>query len=306
MQKWAKKGLIYSETRAQVPVVFKKSNKVWRIYFSNRDEHNKSYIDYLDVAAGNLKRVLKQPTGTPLIPLGPPGSFDVSGTMPSCVIKTGNYVRLYYLGWTLRKDVPYFNSVGLAISSDNGTTFEKYSEGPLLGPTAEEPGFTGTSCVIKTDAQYHNYYLYCTGWHDINGKMEPRYRLNQAVSDDGVYWNRFNVPAIDFKTEDEGGIAGASVIKDKDLYRMWYCYRDIKDYRTDPSRSYKIGYAESSNAREWTRLDQQIDLSGSNSWDSDMQCYPNVIEHKGLYYMFYNGNGFGSTGIGYATSSGFD
>jgi hypothetical protein len=32
-----------------------------------------------------------------------------------------------------------------------------------------------------------------------------------------------------------------------------------------------------------------------------MICYPNVVQYRGTLYLFYNGNGFGQTGIGYAT-----
>jgi hypothetical protein len=31
-----------------------------------------------------------------------------------------------------------------------------------------------------------------------------------------------------------------------------------------------------------------------------MIAYPFVLKHKGQLYMFYNGNGFGKTGIGLA------
>jgi hypothetical protein len=31
-----------------------------------------------------------------------------------------------------------------------------------------------------------------------------------------------------------------------------------------------------------------------------MQCYPYVIEINGSFYMFYNGNSFGQSGIGLA------
>ncbi len=34
--------------------------------------------------------------------------------------------------------------------------------------------------------------------------------------------------------------------------------------------------------------------------DSEMQCYPHVINLNERLVMFYNGNGFGRTGIGYA------
>jgi len=38
----------------------------------------------------------------------------------------------------------------------------------------------------------------------------------------------------------------------------------------------------------------------SEGWDSTMTCYPFVLSFDGRTVMFYNGNGFGSTGFGYA------
>jgi hypothetical protein len=42
-----------------------------------------------------------------------------------------------------------------------------------------------------------------------------------------------------------------------------------------------------------------IDVS-TEGWDSEMICYQSIIECNGKLFMFYNGNGFGRTGIGYA------
>jgi len=81
---------------------------------------------------------------------------------------------------------------------------------------------------------------------------------------------------------------------------MWFCYRSSKDFR-DGSGSYRIGYAESLNGEAWSRDDAQLGLDVSESgWDSTMVCYPYVLEFDGKTHMFYNGNGFGRSGIGYA------
>ena len=42
-----------------------------------------------------------------------------------------------------------------------------------------------------------------------------------------------------------------------------------------------------------------IDVARSG-WDSEMITYPEIVEHKGQKLMFYNGNGFGQSGFGYA------
>ena len=35
-------------------------------------------------------------------------------------------------------------------------------------------------------------------------------------------------------------------------------------------------------------------------WENEMQAYPHVFKHKKNLYMFYNGNGYGKTGIALA------
>ena len=81
---------------------------------------------------------------------------------------------------------------------------------------------------------------------------------------------------------------------------MWFCYRSSNDFR-DGIGSYKIGYAYSLDLINWIREDSLAGISLSNEgWDSKMICYPYVVETKYGIYMFYNGNGFGKSGFGYA------
>jgi hypothetical protein len=82
------------------------------------------------------------------------------------------------------------------------------------------------------------------------------------------------------------------VIKDGNLYKMWYCYA-IDNYR--------IGYAESRDGITWERKDDEAGIDVSESgWDSEMIEYPFVFAHKGTKYMLYNGQEYGQTGFGYA------
>ena len=97
--------------------------------------------------------------------------------------------------------------------------------------------------------------------------------------------------AIDLK-KNETRIGRASILKEKNLYKMWYSY--AKKY-------YKIGYAESTDGYKWKRKDELSGIIRSKSgWDSKMVAYPFVFEHKGKSYMLYCGNGYGKTGFGYA------
>ena len=82
---------------------------------------------------------------------------------------------------------------------------------------------------------------------------------------------------------------------------MWFCFREINDFR-DGANSYRIGYAFSYDKINWHRDDKLAGIDvASQGWDSKMIAYPYVVKHNDLLYMFYNGNGFGRSGFGYAT-----
>ncbi|MEK9774405.1 MAG: hypothetical protein VW298_02205 [Candidatus Woesearchaeota archaeon] len=303
---WEKKGLIFSpntnnywsKSHSQVPTVDVLSEKIWRIYYSSRDSENRSHISYFDVEAHNPSNILYLKK-EPILNLGKLGSFDDSGLMPSSIVSIGNLRYLYYTGWSVRKTIPYHNAIGIAVSYDNGETYSRLFDGPVLSTNAQEPYFVGTSFVLKENELWRNWYSVCTGWEEIQGKAEPYYHIKYAESQDGVNWLRNGQVAIDYQ-KDEAGIVRATVIKDE-LYKMWFCYRHSYNYRTDWSKSYRIGFAYSRDGVCWQRNDNLSGINISDSgWDSEMIAYPDVIFIDNKKYMFYNGNGFGRSGIGYA------
>ena len=83
---------------------------------------------------------------------------------------------------------------------------------------------------------------------------------------------------------------------------MWYARRNIIGYRENRKHSYRIGYAESPDGINWTRMDELAGINPSQSgWDSDMIATPNVVQNDTRSFLFYNGNGFGQSGIGVAS-----
>lgn len=305
---WKKKGLIFcpdnskfwSKSHASVPTVdYIFEENILRIYYSTRDANGLSCISFIEVDADNPSLV-KYVHVEPVLIKGGLGTFDDCGVMPTWILNRGNEKYLYYIGWNVRNTVPYSNALGLAVSIDGGITFKKLFPGSILDRSREEPFFTASACLLEYDKKYFTYYLSCTEFRTIANKIEPRYNIKYAKSDNGIDFIRNGIVAIDYLSDDEAGISRPSVLKDS-IFRMWYSYRKFLNYRTDQEASYKIGYAESKDGIEWERKDGLINLvSVKNEWDSEMQCYPHVLSIKGKLIMFYNGNGFGKTGIGYA------
>jgi hypothetical protein len=233
--------------------------------------------------------------------LGKLGAFDDSGVMPSSIVNYNGLKYLYYTGWNLRKSVPYQNSIGIAVSRDGGLNFQRLHDGPVIGQTLTEPYFFGTATTIIESGLWKMWYASCTKWESRQGVIEPFYHLKYAHSLDGVNWVRNGAVAVDYKDDNEGGIVRASVLRIDGKYLMWYCTRGAWEYRDQKSHSYRIGYAYSIDGIEWVRSDDEVGINISrNGWDSEMIAYPCVIRINNMLYMFYNGNGFGKTGIGYA------
>jgi hypothetical protein len=306
--RWQKKGLIFKPdhhydwmvSHAQVPIAEQASEDRLRLYFGTRDSQNRTLPTLIEVEAENPQNVIYI-HDRPVLSLGELGCFDDSGAMPSWIVNHAQRKYLFYIGWNMGVTVPYRNSIGLAVSEDGGYTFERLYEGPILDRTQFEPHFCASPCVLIENGIWRMWYLSTVEWKLHSNKPEPYYHIKYAESKDGLIWKREGIVCIDFKNPNEGGISRPSVIKDNDIYRMWYSYRAGSDYRTNSSNAYRIGYAESLNGISWTRKDEEAGIDVSETeWDSEMIEYPFVHDLNGKRYMFYNGNGFGKSGVGYA------
>lgn len=301
IQNWIKKGCIFnihdfdnSLNFSAVPVILKLDEHLIRIYFSSRNNNNQSVPCFFDYNIEKQKVVhFVNNIG---LQLGELGTFDDSGVMPSSLLQKDNKIFLYYIGWNLGNTVPFRNSIGLAVSYDGGLSFTKMFKGPIMDRTMLEPHFVASNDVLFEDGVYKIWYLNCVKWEIRNDQPCHYYHIKYATSLDGINWDRKGKVAIDFKYKNEYAISVPRVIREDNIYKMWYSYRGGKI-----SENYRIGYAESIDGINWERMDEKVNLTVSkDQWDSEMLCYPFVFNYKNSKYMLYNGNDYGKTGIGLA------
>lgn len=287
----------WAGTHAQVPTALVYEDKV-RVFYADRFADGRSYTTYLDLDRADLSRVTyfhKEP----ILPFGAPGTFDDDGVMPSYAVREDGQVKLYYSGWNRGVTVPYRNSVGIAVSDDDGDTFRRLYEGPVLERNPLEPYIAVTPTLLKEGDLWRMWYISGVRWVEVEGKFEPVYVIKYGSSRDGVSWDRPNHLCIP-PAHDREAFSHPTVIRHGEGYRMWYCFRDSADYR-DGAGAYRIGYAESADGLDWQRMDEACGLApGQAPWASTMTCYPFVTQIDDRVVMFFNGNGFGRTGFGYA------
>lgn len=272
-----------------------------RVYHAPRNERGQSLPTYFDVDAADPTRLLAVAEEA-VLPLGERGAFDDGGIMPCCALWRGDEVYLYYVGWNPSVSVPYRNACGLAVSRDGGLTFGRAYPGPVVGRNRDEPFFTASPWVLReAPDRWRMYYASGTGFVDSAHGTEPLYVIKGATSVDGRAWERPNRTLI-APAHDREANARATVVPALrgDGYDMWYTYRGSDDYR-DGADAYRIGYATSPDGDTWSRADERAGITfADEGWDSTMQTYPCVLDTPRGRYLFYNGNGFGRTGIGVA------
>lgn len=295
--KWTKLGRVFTPdnnhswmfSHAANPVAEHLYGDVFRLYFSCRDRESRAHIAYADVDIKPPFRVLKV-AEEPLLAPGEIGTFDDSGVSLSCIKRINGKKYLYYVGWNLGVTVPWRNSIGLAVYDPLTQTFRRYSKAPLLDRNDADPYSISYPFVLEDDGIYRMWYGSNLSWGKAQKDMA--HVIKYAESDDGLHWKREGIIALNFKDEGEYAMSRPCVLKDDEVYKMWYSHR---------GSSYRVGYAESNDGIKWTRKDEEvgIDVSASD-WDSEMIEYAYVFEHKGRYHMLYNGNAYGKSGIGLA------
>ena len=286
------------KTHAQLPTPLQIDRDIYRFYFSSRDEMGRSRPFFVDYCMSKKKVITV--TDEPVLELGEPGMFDDSGIMPSSIVKVGDVHYLYYIGWNQRKNISYQLAIGLAISTDGGNSFHKYSKGPILDRNIHDPIFCAAPCVHLKDGSFTMWYISATGWPSYGGQPEPVYLVKSAKSQDGKSWKTQEDVAIPYKFKGEA-IGRPWVLEVNGKYHMWYSSRGSDSYRHVGGQHYQIGYAQSEDGNCWTRHDRDLDLLlSTSSWDSEMQEYTAIFEHNGKFYMLYNGNTFGRDGFGLA------
>ena len=291
------KKLHFSHT--QCPFYLKMKDEE-RVYFSSRSSDNISRVFYVKVKYSNLTiKLLEQKVYGPVLDIGNKEDFDSHGVMPSWIIKKGNNYDLYYIGWKVNKNFPYQNAIGLSNSKDGANSFIKNEANPIITNNENNSFFTGTSCIVKFNKIFFNYYMSCSDWitNPITKNKEPIYSLKIATSQNGKDWTFSNKTVLNLKSA-WGGISKASVLKIKDRLHMWFSYRGKFDYRTNINESYKIGYATSIDGYSWIENNFNFtNINNINLQDDFMQAYPHVFKKNNNLLMLYNGNEFGKTGI---------
>jgi hypothetical protein len=285
--KWAAHGY------AHLPTPYLITPDTIRVYYAALDVNNYGRISFVDLDAQNPLNV-RNVMQAPVLDIGSLGSFDDCGVVPSSVIRIGDQLHLYYIGFQRTVRVPYMLFTGVAIGDNNGEHFHRHQRTPLLDRTSSEPYSRSAPWVCYEHGIYKMWYWSCLEWTQDNDAVHYNNVIRYATSQDGMDWSVNDHICIAPEFPGEYSIGRPTVRSKNGRYEMWYAVRAL-------NRPYAIGYAQSGDGIHWTRMDTQAGITTSPSgWDSEMICYPALLMVDERCYLFYNGNGHGKNGFGVA------
>lgn len=302
--RWRKLGRIYEPagvhgkllTHAANPLAVHRQLDIYRIFFSGRDEQNRSSVGFFDLDV--VRRKVVAVCDEPAFVHGAEGSFHSHGVSIGTCYDTPEARLMLFMGWHIPSSGHWRGEIGaLKLEADLSLTLA-LSE-PMLALTDDDPVSLSYPWVLPSASKgYRMWYGSTCSWDAGNGEM--LHVINGATSRDGVTWRREG-EAIPHIMGTAQAFSRPTVLQGDDgALRMWFSYRGA------PGRTYRIGEAACDEAGRWTLLLDRpgIDIS-RQGWDGEMIEYPFVFRHGDETYMLYNGNGFGRSGIGLAVADGY-
>ena len=222
-----------------------------RVYAGFRDQEGISRVGWVDLGLDDPSKVIAY-SELPALDIGLPGTFDDNGVVPSAIVKRGDEIYMYYAGYQLVRNVRFIVLGGLAISKDNGITFNRFSNTPVLDRTHNEFLFRVIHTIFYEDGRYKVWYGGGSHFIKTNMKTLPVYDIRYMESDDGK----------DFP--DKGEIVLQNGINEHRLGRP-YVIKYNKKYlmffgASTPTQPYRLTYAESKDGKNWKRMDKHFKL----------------------------------------------
>ncbi len=201
-----------------------------------------------------------------------PGVASLSILHPVVIPNKDGGFQMWYTGYWGTWEIGY-------ATSDDGRKWDNHSGEAVFKVNQEQDawdgGMVGKSWVIKDGDTYKMWYMGNTSW-------KSPWSIGYATSTDGIMWDRYPAPVLKPSPEgaESGGVEAPCVLKDGDLYKMWY----IASAKGNFSKS--VYYATSPDGINWTKHDTAV-LQPNGEMENGVITSASVTREGDQYILYY-------------------
>jgi predicted GH43/DUF377 family glycosyl hydrolase len=211
------------------------------------------------------------------------GDFDSAWVAAPSVVRAGSHYRMWYSSFFSSSDKEAVGGIGAAISVDGIHWTRENAGKPVLevgGDGSFDGGQVTSPEVIVDDAIVRMWYTGDPGKTHSSGIVF--YDIGAATSSDGIHFQRENAgkPVLSRGGEgsaDEVQAATPSILKDGDVYRMWYA-------AWSPISNHTICMARSADGVRWEKENEGKPVAGLQPSIAYGHAVTKVGDH---YLMLY-------------------
>lgn len=301
--KWQKLGAIWRASDklswgtggTLTPTPLHIGNGLIRVYCGIRDNHGVARIGFFDIHESRPNKVLNY-SNEPILDIGIPGAFDDNGMLLGDLIRVNGEIRMYYVGFQLATKAKFLAFGGLATSIDNGDTFKRFSEAPVIDRDSTSLFIRAIHGIIQMGTgDFQAWYSEGAGWEIINKNPFPQYSIATISSPDGLTFPQDKGSKVNIGKPGEYRIGRSRVFSfNENDHILTFTYGKANG-------EYLSGYATSTDLKNWIRKEDWGLYPGPDEFDSNHLAYPALIKTSdGTILCFYNGNDMGKGGIGVA------
>ena len=299
---WKDFGLIFrvnnlfpwALTHCYVPTALELASHI-RIYASFWYEKKCGRLGYIDVDKDNPTQILNYSL-MPIMSDSSSAAFDYNGVTPLSVIQDDTTIRLYYAGWKRFSHAQkrYTIYTGLALSEDEGETFKRYADIPIMGKRSDSELIRSGGFTMRMHDHWRTWLASYSQNVNNPDKVIPSYNLETMVSKDGIHWPANQQVVFSIVPDKILGYGRSAIWIDTNQV-----FNGLFSVRSWNGKYYGIYHATSHDGLTWSNLTLDgMGFSSKNTCDEQSEvAFPSLIHQKDRMLMFYNGDDFGCSGL---------
>ena len=273
-------------SHAANPVVIKIDRNLVRIFFNSRDKNERSSVYSIDFDLDRLRPI--PDTLKVQFLLDPSDSYFKDGVSLGSHFQLDGLSWIGFMGWINPTFKHWYGTIGKFQLNAN-LDFESIDEKPWFDLDNQDQTSLSYPAVYTSKNTMHVWYGTTLTWDGGNGEMI--HILKEKVSKDYVRFESTN-RMVEWEMGESQAFSRPSILKIHDHFLMAFSVRGN-------ATKYRIGFGLIEDSSSVVKQICTFSTS-SSKWESEMVEYPYLVAHGDSVFMFYNGNGYGKSGIGLA------